>query len=79
MWLRLAALYEQQCLYVEAIKGFSRALEAKDIDSTTTIYAMTKLAKLYEDYDPDKAAVIWHRLLAKDDVRFMKKRIRVFF
>ncbi|RIA99063.1 anaphase promoting complex subunit 8 [Glomus cerebriforme] len=68
MWLSLASLYEQQCLYVEAIKGFSRALEAKDIDSTSTIYAMTKLAKLYEDYDPDKAAVIWHRLLAKDDL-----------
>lgn len=73
MWLRLAALYEQQCLYVEAIKGFSRALEAKDIDSTSTIYAMTKLAKLYEDYDTEKAAVIWLRLLAKDDVSFYEK------
>ncbi|CAI2164392.1 12072_t:CDS:10 [Funneliformis geosporum] len=68
MWLRLAALYEQQCLYVEAIKGFSRALESKDIDDNNTIQAMTKLAKLYEDYDPEKAAVIWLRLLDRDDL-----------
>ena len=51
--------------YVEAIKGFSRALEAKDIDDTSTICAMIKLAK---GYDSERAADIWHHLLAREDV-----------
>nr|CAG8489096.1 3763_t:CDS:10 [Entrophospora candida] len=68
MWIRLGSIYEQQRLYPEAIKAFNRALSVTDIDVNSATTATTRLAKLYEKIDPDKAAEFHTSILVRSDL-----------
>ncbi|KAG9301549.1 hypothetical protein G9A89_008401 [Geosiphon pyriformis] len=68
MWEALAGLFETVTSPEDSIKCYERALGSSDCDDTSTLTAMSKLAKLYEPLNKARAATYHEMILEREDL-----------